>query len=51
MPTGEPHAVIDELWRPRAEEQSQHRKLRLLRGVSRRTRALLGPVNGLIVDG
>jgi phosphatidylserine/phosphatidylglycerophosphate/cardiolipin synthase-like enzyme len=49
--TGEPHAVIDELWRPRAEEQSQDRKLRLLRGVSRRTRALMGPVNGLIVDG
>jgi phosphatidylserine/phosphatidylglycerophosphate/cardiolipin synthase-like enzyme len=48
---GEPHVVIDELWRPRAEEQSQHRKLRLLRGVSRRTRALMGPVNGLIVDG
>ena len=48
---GEPHAVIDERWRPRAEEQSQERKLRLLRGVSRRTRALMGPVNGLIVDG
>ena len=49
--SGDPVKVIDDLWRPLAEQQSEARKLRLLRGVSRRTRALLGPVNGLIVDG
>jgi len=48
---GDPIRVIDELWRPRAEESAPHRKLRLLKGVSRRTRALWGPVNGLVVDG
>jgi phosphatidylserine/phosphatidylglycerophosphate/cardiolipin synthase-like enzyme len=48
---GDPVRVVDELWRPRALEDAQHRKLRLLRGVSRRTRALLGPLNGLLVDG
>jgi len=49
--TGDPVRAIDELWRPRANESSDGRKLRLLRGVSRRTRALLGPVDGLLVDG
>ena len=48
---GEPCRVIDELWRARAVEASPERKLRLLRGVSRRTQALRGPVNGLVVDG
>jgi phosphatidylserine/phosphatidylglycerophosphate/cardiolipin synthase-like enzyme len=48
---GEPSRVIDELWRPRANESSPERKLRLLRGVSRRTQALWGPINGLLVDG
>jgi phosphatidylserine/phosphatidylglycerophosphate/cardiolipin synthase-like enzyme len=48
---GEPCRVIDELWRPRAAESSPERKLRLLRGVSRRTQALWGPINGLVVDG
>ena len=47
----EPARVVDEVWRPLAEEQSHERKLRLLRGVSRRSRALWGPLNGLIVDG
>jgi phosphatidylserine/phosphatidylglycerophosphate/cardiolipin synthase-like enzyme len=48
---GEPCRVIDELWRPRAAEASPERKLRLLRGVSRRSQALWGPINGLVVDG
>ena len=48
---GEPTRVIDELWRPLASESSQGRKLRLLRGVSRRSQALWGPINGLVVDG
>jgi phosphatidylserine/phosphatidylglycerophosphate/cardiolipin synthase-like enzyme len=48
---GDPVRVVDELWRPRADESSPARKLRVLRGVSRRTRALLGPVDGLLVDG
>jgi phosphatidylserine/phosphatidylglycerophosphate/cardiolipin synthase-like enzyme len=48
---GEPCHVIDELWRPRASASSPGRKLRLLRGVSRRTQALWGPINGLVVDG
>jgi phosphatidylserine/phosphatidylglycerophosphate/cardiolipin synthase-like enzyme len=48
---GEPVRVIDELWRPRANANERERKLRLLRGVSRRTRALWGPLNGLLVDG
>jgi phosphatidylserine/phosphatidylglycerophosphate/cardiolipin synthase-like enzyme len=48
---GDPVEVIDERWRPRANEGSPHRKLRLLNGVSRRARALWGPINGLVVDG
>jgi phosphatidylserine/phosphatidylglycerophosphate/cardiolipin synthase-like enzyme len=48
---GDPVRVIDEVWRPLAEAESQDRKLRKLEGVSRRSRALWGPLNGLIVDG
>jgi phosphatidylserine/phosphatidylglycerophosphate/cardiolipin synthase-like enzyme len=48
---GDPVRVIDGLWRPLANEQSPERKLRLLRGVSRRSQALWGPLNGLFVDG
>jgi phosphatidylserine/phosphatidylglycerophosphate/cardiolipin synthase-like enzyme len=48
---GDPSRVVDELWRPRAREEAAHRKLRLLRGVSRRSQALRGPINGLLVDG
>jgi hypothetical protein len=48
---GDPVEVIDELWRPRAYAESPDRKLRRLEGVSRRTQALWGPINGLIVDG
>jgi phosphatidylserine/phosphatidylglycerophosphate/cardiolipin synthase-like enzyme len=57
--SGEPADVIDELWRPIAVEQRRrlHRgepmthRLRELPGVSRRSMALLGPVDSLIVDG
>jgi phosphatidylserine/phosphatidylglycerophosphate/cardiolipin synthase-like enzyme len=48
---GDPHRVVDESWRPLAHESSDHRKLRLLHGVSRRSQALWGPINGLLVDG
>jgi phosphatidylserine/phosphatidylglycerophosphate/cardiolipin synthase-like enzyme len=43
---GEPSTVVDERWRAFAGA-----KLRRLEGVSRRSQALWGPVNGLIVDG
>jgi phosphatidylserine/phosphatidylglycerophosphate/cardiolipin synthase-like enzyme len=48
---GDPCCVVDEIWRPLANELSEDRKLRLLRGVSRRALALKGPINGLLVDG
>jgi phosphatidylserine/phosphatidylglycerophosphate/cardiolipin synthase-like enzyme len=48
---GDPCRIIDELWRPLADESAPHRKLRRLHGVSRRARAFLGPINGLLVDG
>jgi phosphatidylserine/phosphatidylglycerophosphate/cardiolipin synthase-like enzyme len=47
---GEPHRVIDEIWRPSAKGRELDR-LQLLPRVSRRTRAFLGPLNGLLVDG
>jgi phosphatidylserine/phosphatidylglycerophosphate/cardiolipin synthase-like enzyme len=58
LPADPAHAV-DELWRPLAEEQLARREAghapthRLLRlpHVSRRSAALLGPLNGLLVDG
>lgn len=57
--SGEPHRVIDELWRPIATEQSRlddaglertHR-LTLLPMVSKRRDRLEGPMRGLLVDG
>jgi phosphatidylserine/phosphatidylglycerophosphate/cardiolipin synthase-like enzyme len=48
---GEPCRIVDEVWRPLAHESAEHRKLRLLHGVSRRTQALWGPISGLLVDG
>ncbi len=56
---GDPTQVVDELWRPLAEERYERRKrdgwadgkLTLLPGVSRRSQALWGPLNGLMVDG
>lgn len=56
---GPPHRVVDELWRPLAVEQRERReagapathRLRELPGVSRRSRALLGPLTSFGVDG
>lgn len=56
---GDPTQVIDELWKPIAREQLERRKrdqpathhLLELRGVSRRSAALLGPLQGFVVDG
>jgi phosphatidylserine/phosphatidylglycerophosphate/cardiolipin synthase-like enzyme len=52
-------AVVDELWRPIAAEQWRRREtgeppthhLLALPGVSRRSRRLLGPLQGLLDDG
>jgi phosphatidylserine/phosphatidylglycerophosphate/cardiolipin synthase-like enzyme len=57
--SGEPAQVIDSLWRPIAGEQLARRRrgeplthrLLELPGASRRSMALLGPVDGLFVDG
>ncbi len=56
---GPPARVVDQLWRPIAREQlERHRRgdpathrLLELPGVSRRSKALLGPLDGLLVDG
>jgi phosphatidylserine/phosphatidylglycerophosphate/cardiolipin synthase-like enzyme len=56
---GDPADVIDRLWRPTAEEQSEREargharthRLPLLPGVSRRAGRLQGPLRGLLVDG
>jgi phosphatidylserine/phosphatidylglycerophosphate/cardiolipin synthase-like enzyme len=56
---GDPTEVIEKRWRPLAEEQLERRRAgrptthRLVRlpHVSRRTEALRGPINGLLVDG
>jgi phosphatidylserine/phosphatidylglycerophosphate/cardiolipin synthase-like enzyme len=45
---GDPHTVIDQIWRPTAEAGE---RLAYLPNVSRRTRSFLGPLNGLLVDG
>jgi phosphatidylserine/phosphatidylglycerophosphate/cardiolipin synthase-like enzyme len=55
---GDPRAVIDGLWKPIAREQAERRqrgerathRLTMLPGVSRRSRLLLGPLQGLVVD-
>jgi phosphatidylserine/phosphatidylglycerophosphate/cardiolipin synthase-like enzyme len=57
--SSDPVNVVDELWKPIAEEQYERReqglpathRLCLLPGVSRRSRHLLGPLQGLLVDG
>jgi phosphatidylserine/phosphatidylglycerophosphate/cardiolipin synthase-like enzyme len=57
--SAEPVRVVDELWKPIAEEQYERRqaglppthRLCLLPGISRRSRRLLGPLQGLFVDG
>jgi phosphatidylserine/phosphatidylglycerophosphate/cardiolipin synthase-like enzyme len=56
---GEPARVVDELWRPIAIEQRERsercepptHRMRELPGVSRRSAALLGPVQAMVVDG
>jgi phosphatidylserine/phosphatidylglycerophosphate/cardiolipin synthase-like enzyme len=56
---GDPTSVIDRVWKPIADEQLARRRADLepthrvfrLPHVSRRTRRLLGPVQGLLVDG
>ena len=56
---GDTTQVFDEIWKPLAEEQHEHRRregwcprrLSLLPRVSRRANAVLGPLNGLVVDG
>ena len=57
--SGDPTEVIDRLWRPVATEQRDRlrrgdaltHRLRELPGVSRRSMALLGPLDSLVVDG
>jgi phosphatidylserine/phosphatidylglycerophosphate/cardiolipin synthase-like enzyme len=57
--SGPPARVVDEVRKPIAEEQARRReageapthRLSLLPGLSGRTRRLLGPINGLLVDG
>jgi phosphatidylserine/phosphatidylglycerophosphate/cardiolipin synthase-like enzyme len=56
---GDPTEIVDRLWRPIAREQLERRehgepathRLLELRGVSRRSAALLGPLQGFVVDG
>ena len=56
---GEPAEVVDEIWRPIAEEQLRREeagqprthRLAMLPGVSRRAGRLQGPLRGLLVDG
>jgi phosphatidylserine/phosphatidylglycerophosphate/cardiolipin synthase-like enzyme len=56
---GDPAQIVDERWRPLAEEQLERvrrdghgtRKLRLLPRISRRTKGMHGPLNGFLVDG
>jgi len=57
--SGDPARVVDELWRPIAKDQLRlHRaglprthRLMELPAVSRRTKRLIGPMRGLLVDG
>jgi phosphatidylserine/phosphatidylglycerophosphate/cardiolipin synthase-like enzyme len=57
--SGDPAMVVDERWRPVAERQRRLRedgrpiehRLAELPGVSRRSARVLGPVQGLLVDG
>jgi phosphatidylserine/phosphatidylglycerophosphate/cardiolipin synthase-like enzyme len=57
--SGDATEIVDRLWRPIAEEQrarlERHapltHRLRELPGVSRRSMALLGPLDSLVVDG
>jgi hypothetical protein len=46
---GEPHRVVDDLWKPTCDGEDE--RLALLPHISRRSGALLGPLDGLLVDG
>jgi phosphatidylserine/phosphatidylglycerophosphate/cardiolipin synthase-like enzyme len=56
---GDPSEVVDQLWKPIARRELDRReqgkpathRLLELRGVSRRSAALLGPLQGFVVDG
>ena len=56
---GDPTVVIDQLWKPTATESRRQadagatpeHRLTTLPGVSRRSERLLGPLQGLLVDG
>jgi phosphatidylserine/phosphatidylglycerophosphate/cardiolipin synthase-like enzyme len=56
---GDPARIVDERWRPLAEEQLARRergeatthRLQLLPHISRRAKGVLGPLNGFLVDG
>ena len=56
---GDPCELVDERWRPAAQEQLDRRrrgeptthKLLLLPHVSRRAKGVLGPLNSFLVDG
>jgi phosphatidylserine/phosphatidylglycerophosphate/cardiolipin synthase-like enzyme len=56
---GDPADVVDDVWRPVAEEQARRddaqgprtHRLALLPGVSKRAERLNGPIRGLLVDG
>ena len=56
---GDPARIVDERWRPLAQEQLERRRrgegtthrLLLLPHVSRRAKGVLGPLNGFFVDG
>jgi phosphatidylserine/phosphatidylglycerophosphate/cardiolipin synthase-like enzyme len=56
---GDPSRVVDDVWRPIALEQDARRRrgappthrLTLVPDVSKRSRRLLGPIQGIVVDG
>jgi phosphatidylserine/phosphatidylglycerophosphate/cardiolipin synthase-like enzyme len=57
--SGDPTALIEDLWKPRADEQQRRlaagepmtQRLAKLPHVSRRSERLLGPLQGLVLDG
>jgi phosphatidylserine/phosphatidylglycerophosphate/cardiolipin synthase-like enzyme len=57
--SGDATELIDQVWRPRSEDQNQRRRagrpmthrISRIDGASRRSARLLGPLQGLLVDG
>jgi phosphatidylserine/phosphatidylglycerophosphate/cardiolipin synthase-like enzyme len=57
--SGDPAELIDQVWRPRCEDQSRRRRdgqpmthrISRIDGASRRSARMLGPLQGLLVDG